>query len=154
MKTFLILIFLAGLCSNCKKNAVAPLNGRGAIDLIVTDIHGGNLLDPSNPDGYKEKDIDMYFLVKGEKKRVYEPNLTHPKHLWIQVVDSVYRLTFFADESALQTTTFLQWRKASVVSEDTIQCKYGKYGDLEKVWINGVQKNSTETYRYTIKVIK
>ena len=154
MKPFLILILLAGLCSNCKKNSVAPLNGRGAIDFIVTDIYGGNLLDPSNPDGYKEKDIDMYFRVKGEKKRFYNPDLTYPKNLRIHIVDSVYRLTFFADESALQTTTFLQWRKSSVVSEDTIRCKYDKFGYLEKVWLNGVQENSVETYGYTIKVIK
>jgi hypothetical protein len=122
------------------------------LEISVVDKSGNDLLDPANPNSFKEKDIRIYYLINGVKEEVFFPNYDHPRNFYIDKRDKVYNMILFLNDPI----TYIQWNN---LDTDTIQCVINKEGGGElticrKVWFNGeLRWDNYSTERY-IKIVK
>ncbi|WP_321299679.1 hypothetical protein [Marinifilum fragile] len=132
-----------------------------SFDFSVLDSDGNDLLNPNNENSFKESDIKLYYLINGEKKEVYNPNMDSPRNFFIyQEGSDAYRIRIFLNdtESEEKTITYILWNN---IDSDTISAEVyrnSKYNltRMEKVWFNGqliyeLTDNTTESFYKLIK---
>jgi hypothetical protein len=160
MKTIATLIILTILTSCSKSNddepqqqVVVDIN----IEMSLKSSNGEDLLDPNNPDAYKVENIKLYYLINGEKKEVFDPNMAYPRNFFIFKHESEYRIRVFQNHSETETLpiTYIEW---SPDATDTIQTEiYRDENSIRaiKTWFNGDLKwdveNEQEPYFSIIK---
>lgn len=124
------------------------------IELIVVNSKGEDLLNPENPNHFKEKDIKLYYVVDGQTKEVYNPDMAYPRNFKIVKATNEYRITIFLNDSPSQKNiTYVQWNKEDT---DTIEAAFRRdigYIVKDTVWLNGKQiyefmANRNDNYYY------
>ncbi len=98
MKSTLItcFIFLMVYFSSCEKHRTIV---ETQVLLSYVDITGNDLLDPANPNGFKEANIDLYYMINGVKTRVLDGNMDSPEGFRIYYAETQkkYILAFSAN---------------------------------------------------------
>ncbi len=131
---FLLLIVI----SACAGKKCCTLVDSG-LNISVKDSAGNDLLDPSFPDSFKKDSIRLFYLIKGEKVEVYNPEMDFPRNFNIFKGTSGYLITIFPneDKSTQYPITYIDWNKSN---EDTIECEVDRSSETEfitKVWFDG-----------------
>jgi hypothetical protein len=160
MKTIVAFVFIAILTSCSKSNddepqpqALVDIN----IELSIKNSSGEDLLDPNNPNAYKAKNIKLYYLINGEKKEIFDENLTYPRNFFIFKHESEYRIRVFQNHSETERLpiTYIEW---SPDDTDTLQTEIFRDENsirATKTWFNGELKwdveNEQEPYFSIIK---
>jgi hypothetical protein len=138
-----ILILTISLFTACesKDESKAAFSIDRAVKLSVKNHEGEDLLDPSNSNSYTEEDITVFYLVDGEKKKVFRPNLEISKGFKIYNWENTpgYRMTIFPNDLSEDDirTTYIQWSKNDL---DTMKTKIERRENMvwcRKVWWNG-----------------
>src|SRR5690242_12845253 len=115
MKTILVILILAFVLNACKKEE--PINGYvidGSVGIRVTDKAGMDLLDPSNPGVYLEKDIKIFYLTNGVKQEVFHATADFPRNFYINdetESNGKFWMTLFLNLSPDESypVTYVQW---------------------------------------------
>jgi hypothetical protein len=70
------------------------------IAIRYTDSIGNDLLNPISPNAIKAADIDLYYIIDGIKKRVYDPNMDTPENFKIEYSETLksYILVIFLND--------------------------------------------------------
>lgn len=129
----LFTLFLAG----CHEDPVCCTVIDLGFDLSVTDDQGNDLLDRSNPNGFKEEFINLYYMEEGEKVRVFNGGLDHPKNFFIykDEQNDKYVMRVFLGGDYPIGETIIEWNKDQ---SDTFVGEMKKLGGsgiiLTKVW--------------------
>ena len=110
-------------------------------DFIVRDNDGNDLLNPENPNAYKESDIKLFYKINGNVEEVFEGNLDNPRHFEIFKHKNEYRITVGVNHAKNEDLpiTYIQWNEADT---DTIKAKFRRTDNLtiiKKLWLNGKQ---------------
>lgn len=83
---FLLVIFLLVMaaCSLGTEPSIDSTPQPGVdVALYFSDENGDDLLNPAHAEGWNEENIDIFYLIDGEKERVYHSNLDLPKRFKI-----------------------------------------------------------------------
>lgn len=129
---------------SCKKSSEKPskFNVDTFVSISYLDETGKDLLDSSNSNSIKEKDIEIYYLVDGQKRHVYDPAMDLPKNFKIEKdpVNNKFYLDLFVsaivDKDGI-STTYIEIKNRST---DTITARIYNSSSLTKVtdgWYNG-----------------
>jgi hypothetical protein len=115
-----------------------------SVQISYFDHNDRDLLDPANKGSIKESDIEIYYLDKGKKLRVYQPNLDLPKGFRIDKhLDGKYYLGLRV--SNIQNTkgisqTFIEVKNRQVDTLITRLFKSKSNLRINKAWYNGILK--------------
>ena len=136
MKRF-ILILLTGLMISCNDND-NPVIIDTAIDLSVNNYQGVDLLNPDDPNAFKENNIKIFYIENGKKIEVIKPNLEYPRCFFIFQHEKEYRIRIIANDNRKEEfpITIIQWDEKNA---DTIKCSIERRANIvvcSKVWIN------------------
>lgn len=110
--------------------------------MVFRDTSGNNLLNPHHPNAITEQNTDLYYLIDGQKEKVFNGNLDSPKGFHIDKGDDTalyeYFLHLYANTIRGQNTatTYIQFNNDSM---DTVKVSYEYSGNsvhLNKVWYN------------------
>lgn len=85
-------IFFVSMACSTTTEPIAGISSPGVIvSLNYVDENGNNLLgnDVNTPGAWNESNIDIYYLKKGEKVRVFESHQDNPKNFQIWHEDKV-----------------------------------------------------------------
>lgn len=146
MKTLINLSCLSLLfLSSCKEPTIKGVVVDTDLNLIVKDVSGKNLLDPSTPGYYKPEEIRIYYLKEGRKQEVFNPNLDAPRNFKVikNEGNNEYYVRVFVNEGTTDqevTTTYIQWQSGQ---EDTIRSLITRSPTTiycDKVWYNELLK--------------
>lgn len=79
----LILFFLSMACnSSTEPESISGISNPAiTVNLSYVDESGNDLLDSTNPNGWTEEDITIYYLKQGEKETVFDPDMKYPKNI-------------------------------------------------------------------------
>ena len=92
MKKIIFILIASLLLVSCNETDPIeepnPLEGLSVIFLkfyiSYLDSEGNDLLDSEHPNGIKEEDIDIYFVIDGKKIKAYNPNNESlPEYFWL-----------------------------------------------------------------------
>ncbi|MEH0155927.1 hypothetical protein V6R21_17405 [Limibacter armeniacum] len=137
----LFLLILTFGCSSDGKECCTVIDVSLLISLTGND--GTDLLNPEEPDHYDEASIDIYALIDGEEKRVFDGNLDLPEHFKVVEIDGQYYMNLFVNETADDdnlAVTYIKWNESDT---DTLMCDFNKSHNniiLTEVWYNGELK--------------
>ncbi|WP_119080665.1 hypothetical protein [Chitinophaga alhagiae] len=133
------LCLFAALLFSCKKK-----DGPVVIDtdftLKVSDTQGRDLLDPQTG-AYHAEDIQLFYIVNGEKVPVYSSSRDLPKNFELKenAPRNEHLLRIFPNTvKEARPQTLIQWNSAET---DTITCEFQRPGAslfLSRIWLNGV----------------
>jgi len=162
MKIILTVLILTFVFNACKKEEPARMVNDGYVYITVTNKADIDLLNPSNPGAFLEKDIKIFYLSKGIKEEVYFANYTHPRNFYISEEansQGKFWMTLFPNGSPDDefSVTYIQW---SVNDTDTLRCdELRKPGlvSLQNIWLNDSLVWKAEDYSKgprNIKIIK
>ncbi|WP_076668523.1 hypothetical protein [Pontibacter indicus] len=112
-----------------------------AIELRFTDAIGHNLLDPATPNAFSQEEIELYYLVNGERKLTLDGSLDYPKHFFVFQAGTQHIMRLFPSlhEENMRTQTYI---RLSETDTDTISCAIKRWGKgnqsaaVTKVWYN------------------
>ena len=119
------------------------------IEIAVNDANCTDLLDPSNPNSFKEEEIKIFNLKGGVLEEVYNERMDVKRDFFIFEQDSKYGKRLFPNNEYLMRLfpnisasekfpiTYIQWNAEDT---DTIQCQFlqdKNYFGCSKVWFNG-----------------
>lgn len=133
MKFILASFIICGVigCSISDSN-VEALDDDIRMNISFVDETGNDLLNPNHPDAITEQNTDLYYVVDGEKERVFEGHLDHPKqfYIWHAEEQDIYYMTLFPNREFTNnmSTTFIEFADSAM---DTIQVEVEK----ENVWV-------------------
>jgi len=138
-----ILVLTISLFTACesedKNNAAFSIDR--IVKISVKNQKGDNLLDPKNSNSYTEEDITVFYLVDGEKKKVFRPNLENSKGFKIYNWENTpgYRMMIFPNDLSEDDirTTYIQWGENDL---DTMKTQIERKENsvwCTKVWWNG-----------------
>ena len=143
--------------SSCEKQKT---NLQLDIEFSYVDLNGKDLLDPANPNGYKESDINLYYLIGGVKTHVVPGMLNFPGNFRIYLNEAYhkYSLSIFANDrydANKMSETLIDFGNRV----DTVSVSWNVYNNgysVHGVWYNHVLKAadyySTSTGLITITV--
>jgi hypothetical protein len=96
-KLLLFIVFLTSCFSACEKPKTMIDTD---IQICYVDKNGNDLLDPANPNGYKESDIDLYYMIDGVKTRVFDGMMDLPENFkfYYSEVFHIYSLSIFPND--------------------------------------------------------
>ena len=160
MKTFLILtVILFTLFSlSCKKQSESTI--QTLIPIFYVDKNGNDLLDPTNQNGIKAANIDLYYIINGVKTRVLDNKMAKPENFSIDYSETnhKYCLALFVNDkydSKNTSETLIDFGNRV----DTLTTSFNILNDgytIQEVWYNHVLKatdyNSTSTGNITITI--
>ncbi|QNK61646.1 hypothetical protein H7F33_13905 [Pedobacter sp. PAMC26386] len=119
--------------------------GSAFIDTLVrityTNSVNADMLDPSGSNAIKVEDIEIYYLEKGVKRRVFNPNLDLPKNLTIEKrKDGRYQLRIMANEVPDRkgiSTTYIEIKNRRTDTLTTALITSASVTRVIRVWYNG-----------------
>lgn len=130
--------FLIVGCSTGSDGNRATINTD--VKIVFVDQQGNNLLNPENQNTITEQNTNLYYLVNGEKQKVFEGTLDCPKQFCIEKSESsgTYYMQVFPNiiHGQNETITYIEFSDSSM---DTIKVHYedGRgYTYVTKVWYN------------------
>ncbi|HKK46562.1 MAG TPA: hypothetical protein VJ964_13640 [Balneolaceae bacterium] len=139
-----LVYFVALLISGCTTSSNNPndLNDDVRMNISFVDQNGKDLLNPKQKHAITEQNTDIYYLANGEKKKVFDNNLDHPKHFYIwyaEDLDTYFMTLFpnraFKDNESHSSVTYIKFADGTM---DTVKVK-AKKADIwgvTKVWYN------------------
>ncbi len=143
-KLFLISVIITAI--SCNKAEVTeesvPYNSSyiyAMVEFSILNDKNEDLLDPENPDHLDEKDINLYYLIDGEKQQVYDPMMDNPENFKIFKYSNGYRIRIFLNftETAEKPVTYIKWNENDT---DTIEAIYERYDNggivQQDIWLN------------------
>jgi hypothetical protein len=128
------------LLGSCKEDITEGVNLDTDLGISVFNREGMDLLDPQNPESYKEEEIKIYYLIDGVKVEQRDPMMDNPRSFSLDKNDEKTLLLLYPNYTASEEfpVTFIQWNEADT---DTLKCGYARSGKssvvLTKVWYNG-----------------
>lgn len=145
MKTLIFLLLTMFMIISCSSNDNPTNKGvyiDTGINLIIKNNLGEDLLLPSTPNTLNTDEIELYYLLDGQKEKVFIGNLTYPKNYFIYNYINSKAITIFPDYQSKDEfpVTYVKWNSTDT---DTIKCHFnrgnkndGKYISCDKVWFN------------------
>lgn len=148
-------ILFALLLYGCSTSPNSETVVNTSVDIIFIDKNGKELLNPNELNAITEQNTDLYYLINGEKQKIFKGHLECPKMFCINNTKdnntTVYNyiMKVFANTIRGQktATTYLEFEDGSM---DTIKVAYVFFGagnnsvTLTKIWYNGKLKASGE----------
>ncbi len=137
--TVIAVYILAG-CSKTIRNNQYGMFGPDDLSLVVQNKQGQNLLDPSTPGHFKEKDFKIIYLTEGVEKLFYEPNLDWARGFYLAKPAYWLKIAYNnrVKPELPSATTYIQWNDQD---RDTLVCHFLESENgrkfLEKVFVNG-----------------
>ncbi|HEY5750962.1 MAG TPA: hypothetical protein VIU12_33090 [Chryseolinea sp.] len=167
----LLLMSCAGLMASCHilDHGDCCTEIDTAVDVVVKNKDGHNLLDTATLNHYAAADIRLYYLKNGAAKEVYEPNLDAPRHFIILQTDGEYTLRFFGDEAISTdketTATLIQWRAGDNSNIDTLYTEMVRFNHSsvtcdkvtyknKVVYDTSTPPDSTRDVRRVVEIVK
>lgn len=166
MKNFMLLLFSSFTLCCCEKKENDKIFIEANIDVSYLSVEGKDLLNKDTPGYYKEENIDVYYFVKGEKVKIYDPQMGYPKSFFIssEKRSDLYFLRLFTylyynhiiglDQNN-HTITYIRFGDTV---EDKIECEFKTYKENSsisclKVWYNDslVWQESMGERKFVIK---
>ena len=126
-------LFVSQGCDNTSGDVIDRV-----VDILLVDKENNNLLKNGviNPD-----DLNLYYLINGEKKLYYNGNYDAPKgYLIWEDQDNRSILRIFANDDIYTPVTLVEYTKNDV---DTIKCEFHRDDSniiVQKVWYNSELK--------------
>lgn len=112
---------------SCQEDGVDGYNYDTEFRFEVYNTNSISLLDPTNPSAFQESQIDIYYLVDGEKQKVYNGNLDLPENFSIEVdeLTDKYVMVLSPNDEADGSTsaTYIQWNEENT---DTVTCEFAR----------------------------
>lgn len=104
----------------------------------IKDNHGNDLLNQKNPISFDEKEIKLFYLIKGEVIEVYDANMDSPRNFMIYQHKDSYRIRIFLNDTKTDQlpVTYIKWNEKDT---DTIKSEIRRTESLIKVvklWLN------------------
>lgn len=152
-----LMISVATIFISCEKK-ISPMTVDTAINILLKDKSGNNLLDSTANGAYKLKDIRTYRLVDGKIIENNQPNLDAPKSVFLfkNTGNGEYVLRFFPylgsgdpyQKGTRQelTTNYIKWKEGVT---DTLVCTIVRINTsvyCDKIIYNGIEKYNEATY--------
>ena len=169
-KLIFILIASLFLVSCNETDPIEELNPLEGLNLTFLkfyisylDSEGNDLLDSEHPNGIKEEDIDIYFVIGGEKIRAYNPdNESLPEYFnFLNEAeideDFYYYILLFpypVPDENMRAITFIDIKG---YGEDKIEYEFEENGDgyrCAKVWYNDELVWPSEDTHYIFEVLR
>ena len=123
LKKLLFIIIIPLMTLACQEDCCTNIDS--GFDFDVRDSQGQSLLDPSTPNAYLASQIDIYYLIDGEKKRVYNSMMDMPENFSIRPheITNEYLMNLDPNITGRPTTsvTYIQWNEQDT---DTITCEF------------------------------
>jgi hypothetical protein len=103
-------------------------------NISLKNSSGEDLLNPNNPNSYKESKIKTYYLVNGEEK------IAHTEEFIYEDGEGLYRLRIFLNDEGNDEfpITYIDWNETD---RDTIKSEIYKTDNqtrVIKIWYNKV----------------
>ncbi len=156
MKQIIILVVIVSLFS-CEKNKVDITD---VCDISYFDKNGKDLLDPNNPESFKETDIDIYYLIDGIKVKQYQENLEYPESFSIsdEIRENKHYMRLFLNHQKLDANNrAITYIKFGNSIEDKIEGEFKTYKNsssiqVVKIWYNDelMWQNTTSSIWFEI----
>jgi len=132
---FVFLVVIAACTSTMEQ---ANFNLDTAIEIVVVDEANTDLLNPDNPDAFKQENIRTFHLKNGVTEEVYDSNMDAERGFLIYEQAEQFHLRLFPNDAQKETfpITYIQWTEGNV---DTIKCQYRRGNNFvicSKVWVN------------------
>ena len=86
-KLLIFIVLLTSCFSACEKPKTEIDIG---VQISYVDKNGNDLLDPANSNGYKESNIDLYYMLNGVKTRVYDGLMDLPEGFKIEYSETFH----------------------------------------------------------------
>lgn len=139
MKTLLLILSTIFLTC-CVDNGEERFNYEVEFELIVTDIDGNDLLNPENPNSFKNTEIKILYLINGKMEEVYDENKDYPRNFFIYQHENEYRIKVFLNHSQTEEIpkTYIQWNETNT---DVLGAKFistNTFVKIDSVWLNEV----------------
>ena len=146
---FLTILLLVTGCKKNEETAAFVLSTR--VTFSITSVNGTDLLSPQNSGSIKADDIDIFYLKKGVKERVYEANLDSPEHFSILKTEignsflkkGIYYFGVMLNEDVNAENISTTYIEIEGRGTDTITAYISKKPGIvsvQKVWYNGTLK--------------
>jgi hypothetical protein len=109
----------------CKEDGVDSANVDIQFNFDVRDAEGQSLLDPATPNAYQASQLDIYYSIDGEKKRVQNNLMREPENFSIKPheITNEYIMNLGPNIVNRPTTsvTYIQWNEQDT---DTVTCEF------------------------------
>lgn len=115
-----VLLFMVLTAVGCSKDDdQEQYNFAVGFDMSIKDHDGNDLLDPSNPDAFKESEIKLYYVIDGKVEEVFDGRLDSPRNFYIYNRNSEYRIGMTQNytETSEMPITYIKWNETDT---DTI----------------------------------
>ncbi|WP_242085481.1 hypothetical protein [Aestuariivivens sediminis] len=137
MKTLISIIALIALF-NCSSDEGGQFSLDVSFEFGIKDSEGNDLLNPENPNAFKESEIKLFYVINGNTEEVYDGNLDYPRHFLIYQYYDQYRIRVFLNHSETENipVTYIQWNE---MDTDTIKNEMNRsdtFVKIQKVWLN------------------
>lgn len=137
---------------SCKKDNEAVFD-ETAFDISYFDQNGNDLLDPGNPESYKESDIDIYFLVDGIKMKQDQGNLKYPEFFFIssdEIKENKYYMRLFPNHQNLdENNKAITYINFGNDIEDKVECEFQTYKNSSNIQVVKIWYNDELKWHYT-----
>lgn len=132
---FLITVMLLGCNSD---EGTQQFSFGAAVEFIVLDNEGNDLLNPKTKGALAHDDIRLYYYLDGKYEEVYEPHLDSPRNFVIFKQNSNYRIGVSLNHSEKEKypKILIKWNESR---SDTIKCEIYRTSSLiqaDKIWLN------------------
>jgi hypothetical protein len=147
MKNLLIILMISTLlaCSNnSQSNDMEEQNGyylNAGIEFSIVDSDNKDLLNPENLNYLDINNIKLFYLINGEKKEIYNPNMDYPRNFLIYQHENEYRIRIFLNHTDTEDKpmTYVQWSEKDIDTIETIYRRTQNSIIQETLWLNGEQ---------------
>lgn len=148
MKNIIFILSTIMVFSSCDSQELGgtAYNVSTSIEITVESENGVDLLNPDNPNSFREDSIKIYYLIDGIVEEIYNPDMDTPRKFnihepqegsfgkyWMGLGLNVH----ISDSTeAGGAITYIKWNS---MDTDTVKCtiKVGvNYVILDKVWYN------------------
>ena len=159
MKNLLFFIsFLTLVSCDNSETPESAFNLDTAIEFSVFNSSNEDLLDPANPQSIEISKIKLFYLVDGEKKEVYNQNLSSPRNFRVFKHEHEYRIGINLNDThaSEKPVTYIQWNNTDTDTLEVVYSRTNKSVIKSKVWLNGTQiwergNNTIDAYKKLIK---
>ncbi|MDR7128592.1 hypothetical protein J2X69_000924 [Algoriphagus sp. 4150] len=135
---------IIGLSCNGQEEPCGCTNIDTSFSFEVVNKENVDLLDPKNPESIKVSDFDVYFLLNGEKVKVFDPRISHmssfPRITEPEPLAGVDRYILHvilnSSENEELPTTYLEWKDGTI---DILEAEFSYMSNsviVKKLWLN------------------
>jgi hypothetical protein len=160
MKNLLIILTMTTLFACSESNEVVKQyhNIDVGIEFSIFNSENEDLLNPENPNHLDVSKIKLFYIINGERKEVYNSNLTSPRNFMIYKHENEYRIRIFLNhtDTSDKPITYIQWNESDT---DTIEVTYKRNQNAilkNNVWLNSekIWERESETVEPYFILIK